>query len=65
MLDGDCNVLLGHGPATVLDAWMLGGTQNPVRDVMVAGSWVIRGGHHAQEARIKAQYRAAMAQLTA
>lgn len=65
MLDGDCNVLLGHGPDTVLDAWMLGGTQNPVRDVMVAGNWVIRGGHHPQEARIKAGYRAAMAQLTA
>ena len=64
MLDGDSNVLLGHGPDTVLDAWMLGGTQNPVRDVMVAGNWVIRGGHHPQEARIKAAYRAAMADLT-
>lgn len=64
ILDGDCNVLLGHGPDTVLDAWMLGGTQNPVRDVMVAGNWAIRGGHHAQEARIKADYRAAMAHLT-
>jgi formimidoylglutamate deiminase len=63
MLDGACNVLLGHGPDTVLDAWMLGGTQNPVRDVMVAGQWVIRGGHHPQEARIKAGYRAAMAQI--
>lgn len=65
MLDGDCNVLLGHGPDTVLDAWMLGGTQNPVRDVMVAGNWVIRDGHHPQEARIKAGYRTAMAHLTA
>lgn len=63
MLNGDSNPLLGHGPGTVLDAWMLGGTQNPVRDVMVAGKWVINGGHHSQEARIKAEYRAAMTQL--
>ncbi|WP_417598958.1 formimidoylglutamate deiminase [Pararhodobacter oceanensis] len=64
MLDADCNVLLGHGPQTALDAWMLGGTENPVRDVMIGGKWVVRGGYHPQEARIKANYRAAMAQLT-
>ena len=65
MLDGESNVLLGHGPQTVLDAWLLGGTQNPVRDVMVAGKWVIQDGAHPDEAQIKAAYCAAMAQLTA
>ncbi|MFZ1341361.1 MAG: formimidoylglutamate deiminase [Paracoccaceae bacterium] len=65
MLDGDSNALLGHGPQTVLDGWLLGGTQNPVRDVMVAGRWVIRDRHHPQETRIKAAFRAAMANLTA
>jgi len=63
MLDPDCNVLLGHGPDTVLDAWILGGTQNPVRDVMVGGRWVIRDGRHPEEERIRAAYRSAVATL--
>lgn len=64
MLDGDDNVLLGHGPRTALDGWLLGGTQNPVRDVMVAGKWVIRDRHHPAEAAIREGYRDAMARLT-
>jgi formimidoylglutamate deiminase len=57
MLDGDRNVLLGHGPQTALDAWILGSTQNPVRDVMVAGKWIICDGQHPEEAAIRATYR--------
>lgn len=64
MLDGTCNVLLGHGPQTVLDAWILGGTQNPVRDVMVAGNWVIEDRIHPQQATIQNAYLDAMARLT-
>ena len=64
MLDADSNVLLGHGSQTVLDAWILGGTQNPVRDVMVASNWVIRDGRHPEEAAIRAGCRDAMARLT-
>lgn len=63
MLDPDSPPLLGHGPDTVLDAWILGGPQNPVRDVMVAGKWVIRDGHHAREGAIHGAYRRAMARL--
>lgn len=63
MLDPKSHVLLGHGPDTVLDAWLLGGTQNPVRDVMVAGQWVIRDGHHPEEEAIRAAYRAAAVEL--
>lgn len=57
MLDADSQVLLGHGPETVLDAWVLAGTQNPVRDVMIAGRWVIRDGHHPEQARIRSEFR--------
>jgi len=64
MLDAESNVLLGHGPETALDAWILGGTQNPVRDVMVAGKWVIRNGRHTEEAAIRDGYRKVMARLT-
>ena len=63
MLDPDATPLLGHGPETVLDGWILGGTENPVRDVMVAGRWVIRDGRHPQEAAIRDAYRAAAATL--
>ncbi len=63
MLDGDTNVLLGHGPQTALDAWIFGGTQNPVRDVMVAGIWVIRDGQHPREPTIRAAYRDCIACL--
>ncbi|WP_315926782.1 formimidoylglutamate deiminase [Mesorhizobium sp. SP-1A] len=63
MLDPDSNPLLGHGPQTVLDAWLLSGTQNPVRDVMVAGKWVIRDRHHRQEAAVRDDYRRTMAAL--
>jgi formimidoylglutamate deiminase len=63
MLDPDSNPLLGHGPKTALDAWVLSGTQNPVRDVMVGGNWVIRERHHPHEAAIRDTYRHAMARL--
>lgn len=63
MLDPGSHVLLGHGRDTVLDAWTLGGTQNPVRDVMVGGRWVIRNGVHAEEAAIRSAYLAALKKL--
>ena len=64
MLDADSHVLIGHGPDTALDAWVLGGTENPVRDVMVAGRWVIQNGSHRHENEIRNAYRRAMARLT-
>lgn len=65
MLDPESQVLLGHGPETVLDAWLLGGTQNPVRDVMVGGRWAIRDRRHPREEAIRAAYRGAAATLFA
>lgn len=64
MLDPESHGLLGHGPETVLDAWIFGGTQNPVRDVMVAGKWMIRDGLHNDDTAIRARYRLAMDRLT-
>lgn len=63
MLDPDSNPLLGHGQRTALDGWILGSTQNPVRDVMVAGNWVIRGRHHPHEVAIRDIYRQAVARV--
>lgn len=64
MLDPESHVLLGHGPGTVLDAWILAGTQNPVRDVMVGGRWMIRDRHHAKETEIRLAYLKAIKELT-
>ncbi|MGH2557580.1 MAG: formimidoylglutamate deiminase [Thermomicrobiales bacterium] len=45
-LDPDGVALLRHAPATVLDAWIISATTPVVRNVMVAGTWVVRDGHH-------------------
>ncbi|MEE9218292.1 MAG: formimidoylglutamate deiminase [Acidobacteriota bacterium] len=63
VLDAENPTLIGHGPATVLDAWILSGTTNPVRDVMAAGRWMVRNSRHAQEEAITAAYKTAMREL--
>lgn len=65
ILDADSNPLLGHGPRTALDAWILGGTQNPVRHVMVAGQWAVYDRQHPDEAAIRTAYRKSIARLEA
>ena len=65
MLATDDPALIGHGPATVLDAWILSGPTNPVRDVMSAGHWIVQNGRHAHEDTITAAYKTAMRQLNA
>jgi formimidoylglutamate deiminase len=49
--------LSGHGTETVLDAWIFATTANPVHDVMVAGHWVVRNGHHEREADLLRRLR--------
>jgi formimidoylglutamate deiminase len=51
VLDTEHPALLGRSGDGVLDAWLFSGNSTPVRDVMVAGTWVVRDGrHHAQQA---------------
>ena len=63
MLDPDHPILIAHSVDTVLDAWILSGTGNPVRDVMMAGNWVLRDRKHENEASILVNYRRAMRKL--
>jgi formimidoylglutamate deiminase len=63
VLDHDDPCLIGHGPDTVLDAWILSGSTNPVRDVMVAGDWIVQGGRHPLEEKITEEYRSTMLEL--
>ena len=41
--------LVGREGAAVLDSWVFSGSDNPVRDVMVGGEWVVSGGRHERE----------------
>ena len=49
VLDAGHPALVGREGAAVVDSWVFSGTENPVRDVMVGGNWVVRGGRHERE----------------
>ena len=48
----------------LLDTAIFGPCRTPVRDVMVAGRWVVRDGHHPQEDDVFARYRKTLAGLS-
>lgn len=63
VLDPDEQALVEQHDDGLLDAAIFGPTKRPVRDVMVAGRWVVRDGEHAQRAAVFARYRAVMKRL--
>jgi formimidoylglutamate deiminase len=63
VLNEDDPALAEQGSADVLDAAIFGPARNPVRDVMVAGRFVVRDGRHPYEAMVFARYREALARL--
>jgi formimidoylglutamate deiminase len=63
VIDSDHAALFGRGGDAVLDAWIFTGSDNPVRDVMVGGQWVVRDGVHCREQAIADAYRATLARL--
>jgi formimidoylglutamate deiminase len=65
VLDPDCPALVDKPDELLLDAMIFTGNDNPVRDVMVGGCWVVRERHHAAESAVLAAYRAALGELTA
>jgi len=56
-LDAASPLLAGRDAAHAIDSWIFAGNANLVRDVMVAGEWVVRDFRHRDEARIAARYR--------
>ena len=60
VLDAGHPALLGRSSHAVLDSWIFSGTENPVRDVMVGGDWVVRGGRHLLEEEAVRGYAAAV-----
>ena len=52
VLDAEHPALVGRCGPAVLDSWVFSGTDNPVRDVMVGGEWVVREGRHRREEEV-------------
>jgi formimidoylglutamate deiminase len=65
VLDGDDPALAEQAPSNLLDAAIFGPARHVVRDVMVAGRWVIGEGHHADEETVLTRYRQTMKRLLA
>ena len=51
VLDTEHPTLVGRAGEAMLDAWLFSGNNTPVRDVMVAGAWVVRDGGIARRRR--------------
>jgi len=64
VLDAERPSLLGRADDALLDAVVFAGNENPVRDVMVGGRWVVEQGRHVAEAGVLDAYRRALAELT-
>ena len=60
VLDDAASLLAGRDAGNVLDTFLFAGNANLVRDVMVGGEWVVRGGRHRDEERVAARYRDAV-----
>ncbi|HVP87172.1 MAG TPA: formimidoylglutamate deiminase [Casimicrobiaceae bacterium] len=65
VLDANDPGLVEQPPENLLDAAIFGPGRRLVRDVMVAGRWVIGEGHHADEEAILVRYRQTMRRLLA
>ena len=57
VLDPDSPSLCGRTRDDIVDSLVFAGDPSAIRDVMIAGSWVVRARHHAAEASVLARYR--------
>ncbi|HEX5165492.1 MAG TPA: formimidoylglutamate deiminase [Thermomicrobiales bacterium] len=62
-LDPDHPAIVAQQPASVLDGWLVAGSRELVRTVLVGGTWLVRDGHHQHEETITDRYRAVMRRL--
>ncbi len=62
-LDAAHPILAGSRGDALLDALVFSGNVNPVRDVMVGGRWLVRGGRHLRRDDIAEAYRATLRRL--
>jgi formimidoylglutamate deiminase len=64
VLDPDHPNMAGAGAGEALDHLIFAGGSAAIRDVMVAGRWVIRAGRHAAEAALAGPFAALMRRLS-
>jgi formimidoylglutamate deiminase len=65
VLDEDHPNLYGAAPENVLGCLVFSGNDNLVRDVLVGGQWVVRGGGHGAQEAIAARFKQTVAELRA
>jgi formimidoylglutamate deiminase len=63
VLDESHPGLLGRSGEVLLDSFVFASARGAVRDVLVAGRYVVRDGHHPEEDRIATAYRKAVESL--
>jgi formimidoylglutamate deiminase len=65
VLDGANPYIAAATGDQILDRWIFGGLDRPVRDVMVAGRWRVRDGRHAEDAAIDRTFLKVLNKLAA
>jgi formimidoylglutamate deiminase len=65
VLDPEHINLVGRSGDRLLDAFIFAGDGQMAKHVMVGGRWIVRDGHHPEEATIAARYREVQKQLYA
>lgn len=63
VLDESVPTLAGRDSTHMLDSLIFAGNRNPVRDVMVAGEWVVRDFQHRDRQRTAENYRTTVERL--
>jgi formimidoylglutamate deiminase len=63
VLDAEKPGLVDRNGDILLDSAVFAGNENPVRDVMVGGRWMVEEGHHRAEHAVLARYRTTLREL--
>jgi formimidoylglutamate deiminase len=63
VLDTEHPALVAREPERIIDGWIFSAQNCPVRDVMVGGRWVVRGGRHAGRDAIASAFGRALHRL--
>jgi formimidoylglutamate deiminase len=63
VIDSEKPALIGKTGDVLLDAAVFAGNENPVRDVMVGGRWLVTEGRHLGEQTVLKRYRAVLSEL--
>jgi formimidoylglutamate deiminase len=65
VLDGGHASMAGASADLALDRLLFAGADKAIRDVMVGGEWVVKGGRHAADERLRADFGRIMSNLSA